>query len=40
MAFGHHGALGPLAKGAVKMANKVEPGLASFHKVAKIALEV
>ena len=39
MVFGHHGALGLLAKEAVEMANKAEVGLVSFHKVAKIALE-
>ena len=40
MVFGHHGALGLFAKGTVEMANKAEAGLALFHKVGKIALEI
>ena len=40
MVFGHHGALGPFAKGTVEMANKAEVGPALSHKVAKIALAI
>ena len=40
MVFGHHGALGPFAKGTVEMANKAEVGPALFLKVGKIALEI